>query len=82
MEIRTGNKRIFQNVKVGVAQNPDFQDELMLIFTDQDNETDYMFEMPTDKLEDYFQMIRDAVGKKSVIIAGANEMPRGPHGLA
>lgn len=81
MEIRTGNKRIFQGFKAGVAQNPDFPDEIMLIFTDSDNETDYMFEMRVDQLEGYFQMVREAAGKKkSLHIAGANEMPKGPHG--
>jgi hypothetical protein len=74
MQTKIGDKYIYDNFRIGVADHPADEDAIYLAFTDIDNERTHMFLMVKSQLPQFEEMIRSSRGA-GIVIAGANEMP-------
>ena len=78
MVTRIADRRLYDNIKFGWAQDPEDPERMMLVATDMDNEEMHLFPMQLSKATQLCQLgIQTAAGQK-IDVVGANEMPRGP----
>lgn len=80
MKTIVGDKTIYDNFLIGSAEHPANPGSTYVVFTDKDNEETHMFGLDEGQLDGFIEMLQSTRGKKSIIIAGADAMPKGPNG--
>lgn len=77
MKTIIGEQIVYDNFTMGAVKNPEDNEQVYIVFTDKDNEQVHMFTVAIDKLEQFFQLIRQTAAGQKIEVVGADRMPRG-----
>jgi hypothetical protein len=72
-----GDQIVYDNFKMGAANNEGDPDTIYMVFTDEDNEKIHMFPIALTKVEQYFNLVRQTASGQKIEVA--TKMPQGPH---
>lgn len=71
-----GEQLVYHNTKIGAAKNEEVDDEVYLTFTDVDNEEIHLVPIKIDRIEQYFNLVRQTAAGQAIEIVGPGGMPR------
>lgn len=80
--IIAGPTRMYENFQAGAATDPsEGTDDLMLTFSDNDNETTHMFRMAKSSAQQYINLLQQTLNKQKIEVVGADALKdlKGPH---
>lgn len=77
MKAIIGNQIIYDNFSMGCAKNEEDDSQIYLAFTDNDNEEIHMFTVGINKLEQFFNLVRQTAAGQAIEVVGADKMPKG-----
>lgn len=76
MYARYGDRTVYDNYEMGIAQFEEDPDFLYLAFTDSDNEHTHLFKMTREAMDAFADHCKEQLGKKTVAVYGPGDMPK------